>query len=79
MLLERAPEAVRLTPGSARALTDVCLQLDGLPLALELAAARLRVFTPSELAFRLERRMALLTASPRDAPERHRDLRTAIA
>ena len=53
--------------------------LDGLPLALELAAARLRVFTPSELAFRLERRMAVLTSSPRDAPERHRDLRTAIA
>jgi predicted ATPase/DNA-binding CsgD family transcriptional regulator len=79
MLLDRSPAAVRLTPGSARALADVCIGLDGLPLALELAAARLRVYTPSELAFRLERRMALLTSSPRDAPARHRDLRTAIA
>ncbi|GAB3246884.1 helix-turn-helix transcriptional regulator [Nocardioides dilutus] len=79
MLLDRSPAGVRLTPGTARALADVCLRLDGLPLALELAAARLRVFTPSELAFRLERRMALLTSSPRDTPVRHRDLRTAIA
>ena len=79
MLLDRSPAAVTLTPGSARALADICIGLDGLPLALELAAARLRVFTPSELAFRLERRMALLTSSPRDAPARHRDLRTAIA
>lgn len=79
MLIDRSPAAVRVTPGSARALADVCVGLDGLPLALELAAARLRVFTPSELAFRLERRMALLTSSPRDAPARHRDLRTAIA
>jgi len=79
MLLDRSPAAVRVTPGTARALADVCLRLDGLPLALELAAARLRVFTPSELAFRLERRMSLLTTSPRDTPVRHRDLRTAIA
>lgn len=79
MLLDRSPAAVRLTPGTARALADICLRLDGLPLALELAAARLRVFTPSELSFRLERRMALLTSSPRDTPVRHRDLRTAIA
>ena len=79
LLIERSPAAVALTPGSARALVDICVGLDGLPLALELAAARLRMFTPSELAFRLERRMAVLTSSPRDAPERHRDLRTAIA
>jgi predicted ATPase/DNA-binding CsgD family transcriptional regulator len=79
LLIERSPAAVSLTPGSARALVDICVGLDGLPLALELAAARLRTFTPSELAFRLERRMAVLTSSPRDAPERHRDLRTAIA
>jgi non-specific serine/threonine protein kinase len=78
LLLDRAPGGVRLTPGTARALAEICIGLDGLPLALELAAARLRVFTPSELAFRLERRMAVLTANVVDAPDRHRDLRTAI-
>ncbi|HVU91606.1 MAG TPA: tetratricopeptide repeat protein, partial [Jatrophihabitans sp.] len=79
LLVERAPGAVTLTVRSAPALTDICLRLDGLPLALELAAARLRVFTPAELAFRLERRTAALAAAARDAPDRHRDLRTAIA
>ncbi len=79
LLLDRAPPAVRLAPGTARALAEICIGLDGLPLAIELAAARLRVFTPSELAFRLSRRMSVLTSGPRDAPARHRDLRTAIA
>ncbi len=79
MLLARAPDAVRLTPGTARSLAQICIGVDGLPLAIELAAARLRVFTPGELAFRIERRMALLTEGPRDAPARHRDLRAAIA
>jgi predicted ATPase/DNA-binding NarL/FixJ family response regulator len=78
LLLDRAPGGVRLTPGTARPLAEICIGLDGLPLAIELAAARLRVFTPSELAFRLERRTAILTSAVVDAPERHRDLRTAI-
>lgn len=78
LLLDRAPAHVRLTARTARALADVCIRLDGLPLALELAAARLRVFTPSELAFRLEHRMAVLTGDSRDSPQRHRDLRAAI-
>jgi predicted ATPase/DNA-binding CsgD family transcriptional regulator len=79
MLLDRAPAHVDLNRNTARALADVCVRLDGLPLAIELAAARLRVFTPAELAFRLERRMAVLTGGARDVPERHRDLRAAIA
>ena len=79
LLLDRAPPAVQLTPNTARALAEICIALDGLPLAIELAAARLRVFTPSELAFRLGRRMSVLTSGPRDAPDRHRDLRAAIA
>ena len=79
LLLDRAPPAVQLTPNTARALAEICIGLDGLPLAIELAAARLRVFTPSELAFRLGRRMSVLTSGPRDAPDRHRDLRAAIA
>jgi non-specific serine/threonine protein kinase len=79
LLLDRAPAAVTLTPNTARALAEICIDLDGLPLAIELAAARLRVFTPSELAFRLGRRMSVLTSGPRDSPARHRDLRAAIA
>ena len=79
MLLARAPAHVDLNRDTARALADVCVRLDGLPLAIELAAARLRVFTPGELAFRLERRMTVLTGGARDLPERHRDLRAAIA
>jgi non-specific serine/threonine protein kinase len=78
LLLARSPAAVRLTPGTARALAEICVRVDGLPLAIELAAARLRVFTPAELAFRMERRMSLLTEAPRDAPSRHRNLRAAI-
>ena len=75
----RAPRPTStLTGRTARSLADVCVRLDGLPLAIELAAARLRVFTPGELAFRLEQRMALLTGGSRDAPSRHRDLRSAI-
>jgi predicted ATPase len=66
LLLQRAPDHVTLTARSARALADVCVRLDGLPLAIELVAARLRVFTPSELAFRLDHRMAVLTGGARD-------------
>jgi predicted ATPase/DNA-binding CsgD family transcriptional regulator len=79
LLLARAPAHVTLTARTARSLADVCVRLDGLPLAIELAAARLRVFTPSELAFRLDHRMVVLTGGSRDAPGRHRDLRGAIA
>ena len=79
LLLERAAGHVTLTARSARALADVCVRLDGLPLAIELAAARLRVFTPSELAFRLDHRMSVLTGGARDGPHRHRDLRGAIS
>ncbi len=79
LLLDRAPAHVALSARTARSLADVCVRLDGLPLAIELAAARLRIFTPSELAFRLEHRMAVLIGGSRDAPGRHRDLRGAIA
>ena len=78
LLLARSPAHVAITTRTARSLADVCVGLDGLPLAIELAAARLRVFTPSELAFRLEHRMDVLTGGSRDAPGRHRNLRAAI-
>jgi predicted ATPase/DNA-binding SARP family transcriptional activator len=56
----------------------ICAKLDGLPLAIELAAARIRVLTPAEILDRLSRRLDLLSAGPRDAPVRQQTLRAAI-
>jgi predicted ATPase/DNA-binding SARP family transcriptional activator len=67
-----------LTSGNGQAVAEICLALDGLPLALELAAARTNVLAPDELLARLERRLDLLTAGPRDVPERQQTLRAAI-
>jgi predicted ATPase len=58
---------------------EICRRLDGLPLAIELAAARLKVLTPRALLERLERRLPLLIGGARDAPERQRTLRATIA
>ena len=58
---------------------DICAGLDGLPLAIELAAARLRVLSPVAIRDRLDQRLALLSAGGRDVPERQRSLRAAIA
>jgi predicted ATPase/DNA-binding NarL/FixJ family response regulator len=78
LLLDRAPAYLELDSRTAPALVDICVRLDGLPLALEFAAARLRVFTPGELAFRLAHQVQELAGTVRDAPDRHRDLRAAI-
>jgi predicted ATPase/DNA-binding SARP family transcriptional activator len=59
-------------------LDEVCAALDDLPLALELAAARLRLFSLPALRERLDRRLELLTTGSRDVPERHRTLRATI-
>src|SRR5262249_54931975 len=63
---------------AAAAVAEICVRLDGLPLALELAAARVRLFPPPELLARLEHRLPLLTGGVRDAPLRQQTLRDTI-
>jgi predicted ATPase/DNA-binding SARP family transcriptional activator len=62
----------------ADAVWELCRHLDGLPLAVELAAARVRVMTVGEIARRLEDRFSLLRGGPRDAPERHHTLHAVV-
>lgn len=81
LFVDRATMANRnfsLTRENAPAVLEVCRQLDGLPLGLELAAVRIRDMPVEELARRLEDRFGLLTAGPRTAAERQRTLRASI-
>ncbi|MFI9007744.1 BTAD domain-containing putative transcriptional regulator [Actinosynnema sp. NPDC053489] len=82
LLAERAA-AVRpgfaVTPENAAAVAEVCRRLDGLPLAIELAAARLRSLSVEQLAARLDDRFRLLTGGSRTALPRHRTLRAVVA
>jgi predicted ATPase/class 3 adenylate cyclase len=63
---------------NARAIAEICVRLDGLPLAIELAAARTRILTPQSMLARLGERLSLLTGGARDLPSRQRTLRSAI-
>lgn len=73
-----ARPAFELTADNAEAVATVCVAVDGLPLAIELAAARLPILSPEALAARLVEPLPLLTGGSRDAPDRHRALRATI-
>jgi predicted ATPase/DNA-binding CsgD family transcriptional regulator len=69
----------RLTADNAASIAEICVRLDGLPLALTLAAARVKMFSAADIAARLRDRRALLEATSHDVPARHRTLRAAIS
>ncbi|MDQ2684127.1 MAG: LuxR C-terminal-related transcriptional regulator [Chloroflexota bacterium] len=91
--LEGQPDAVRLFVDRAKAVNDefeltaanietvgrICRALDGLPLAIELAAARIKILSPEALLERLDRRLSILTGGGRDLPHRQQTMRNAIA
>ncbi|HEX2060224.1 MAG TPA: tetratricopeptide repeat protein, partial [Thermoanaerobaculia bacterium] len=70
--------AFALTESNTPAVAEICRRLDGIPLAIELAAARIRVLTPEQITARLADRFAILTGSARTMIPRHRTLRAAI-
>lgn len=81
LFLERGREIipdVALTPDTAPLIAEICRRLDGLPLGIELAAARLKLFPLPALLERLEDRLHFLTGGPRDLPERQQTLRNTI-
>ena len=67
-----------ITPENTSAVQEICARLDGLPLAIELAAARTRVLPPTAILDRLQSRLLLLTGGALDLPERHQTLRKTI-
>ena len=76
---EAAKAGFTLTPGNAAAVAQICADLDGLPLAIELAAARVKLLPPTALLARLGDRLKLLVGGGRDRPERQQTLRGAIS
>ncbi|HEY6408686.1 MAG TPA: NB-ARC domain-containing protein, partial [Ktedonobacteraceae bacterium] len=70
--------AFQLTPANARAIAEICVRLDGLPLAIELAAARSKLLPPQALLRRLSHRLEVLTGGAQDLPARQQTLRNTI-
>jgi predicted ATPase/DNA-binding CsgD family transcriptional regulator len=70
--------AFRITPDNAQAVAEICARLDGLPLAIELAAARIKLFNPHKLAEQLADRFTILRSDRRDIPDRQQTLHKAI-
>lgn len=80
LLLDRAEEVAPglVTDSDRPTLTEICQRLEGMPLAIELAAGQLRSLSPEQLMARLDDRLRLLTGGRRDAADRHRTLRATI-
>ena len=81
LFIERA-QAVKpdfeVASGNAAAVAEICVRLDGLPLAIELAAARVRMLSPQAILQRFNQRLKLLVGGARDAPARQQTLRGAM-
>jgi predicted ATPase len=75
---QRIKPNFEITPENVLAIAEICRHLDGLPLAIELAAARIKLFTPQSMHARLEQSLQWLTSGARDLPTRQQTLRTAI-
>jgi predicted ATPase len=81
LFVERAQAVAadfELTDANAGTVAEICRRLDGLPLAIELAAARVRLLPPKALAARLDQRFSVLTGGARDLPERQRTLKNTL-
>jgi predicted ATPase/class 3 adenylate cyclase len=81
LFIQRAQDVkldFQITNESAPAVAEICHRLDGLPLAIELAAAQVKLFAPPILLARLERRLGVLIGGPRDAPVRQQTIRNTI-
>jgi predicted ATPase/serine/threonine protein kinase/DNA-binding CsgD family transcriptional regulator len=68
----------QMTPTNASNIAEICVRLDGLPLAIELAAARIKLLSPQALLARLEHRLAVLTGGAQDVPARQQTLRNTV-
>lgn len=81
LFLERAQEVnstLQLSAENLEAINEICRRLDGLPLAIELAAARIKLLTPVALLQRMKKSLDILSHGPRDLPERHQTIRATI-